>query len=345
MVAFKNFHVPVLMMHGVCDPVPRYARMPDGRTCLLAAEDFDGLVGWCRKEFDVVRLSELDDLFGAGGTANTRPIVLTFDDGLASTLDHAVPILKKYGLSATMFVTTAWIDSGMTPPIFELERVLFRKAPTQIELSVGEHSFRRDVESTGEVGGVLSSLWTFLFKQQIAPLKLRTDDFMVGGHPLTLSEEHDRDFWFPASWNQLRSAVSDGVLEIGSHMESHTPLTWLETDRVEEEMGGSKSRLEAELGVEVESCSYPHGLSNPGIRASAGKFYRWAFSNSGGVLRHTSSHHLAPRFHVPGEHWARVKNHIRVARWDPFDLRSCLAKSIASLRARPSRSSGDQRAS
>jgi peptidoglycan/xylan/chitin deacetylase (PgdA/CDA1 family) len=329
MPGLKSPPVPVLMMHGVCDPVPEYASMPDGRTCLLGVEDFDRLLEWCRKDFDILRLGELNELLASGNSAKYRPIILTFDDGLASTLDHAVPLLKRHGLSATMFVTTDWIDSGVTPPIFELERVLSSEAPTRIELSVGEHSFRWNVENTAEIGGVLANLWTFLFERRIAPLEIQIDDLMVGGQPFRAAERPDRDFWFPATWGDLRDAVVAGTLEIGSHMKSHTPLTWIDRDGVEEEMARSKNRLENEFGLEVQACSYPHGMSNPLVCESACKFYAWGFSNLGGLLRRGTPRHLAPRFHVPGERWDAVKNRIRLARWDAFDVRSRLARSAA----------------
>jgi len=312
--------VPVLMLHGVCDPVPDYASMP-GRTCLLGVEEFDQLLDWCRKDFDVLRLGELNELIACGRAGKYRPIVLTFDDGLASTLDHAVPLLRREGLSATMFVATDWIDSAATPLIFELERVLFFGTPTRIEVSLGDHSFRREVESTDQIAGVLSSLWTFLFERRFPPLKLPANQVMVGDRPLGSRIEPDCEFWFPASWDELRAAATDGVLEIGSHMQSHTPLTWLDADHIEEEMAGSKKRLEAEFGSEVLACSYPHGMSSSLVRASAEKVYEWGFTNIGSLLRAGTSRHRAPRFHVPGERWDAVKNRIRVARLDPFDIR------------------------
>lgn len=333
MLGLNRKSVPVLMMHGVCDPVPYYAWIPDGRTCLLGVEDFDRVIDWCRKDFDVVPLSALEELFTSRYLANYRPIVLTFDDGLASTLDYAVPILKKYHLSATMFVTTDWIDSGMVPPIFQLERALYGEIPTLIELSVGDHSFKERVVSTAEMGKSLRKLWNFLFERRIAPLKLQLENFRLGGHPLRPAVTPSRDFWLPATWNELRSAVSSGAFEIGSHMKSHAPLTWFDSDGIFEEMEYSKKRLKKEFGRAIESCSYPHGMSNEMVYASAEKTYRWAFSNFGGLVRRRTPRYCLPRFHVPGEHWSLVRRRIRLARWDKFDLRLRLTNSINTLRS------------
>jgi peptidoglycan/xylan/chitin deacetylase (PgdA/CDA1 family) len=51
----------------------------------------------------------LDDVV-AGRIPHGRPTVaITFDDGYASVLEHAVPVLHRYGFVATCFVPTYWI--------------------------------------------------------------------------------------------------------------------------------------------------------------------------------------------------------------------------------------------
>lgn len=41
----------------------------------------------------------------------TKPIVLTFDDGLADFFTAALPILRQYQFGATLYITTAYIDA------------------------------------------------------------------------------------------------------------------------------------------------------------------------------------------------------------------------------------------
>jgi len=50
---------------------------------------------------------------GDAGRMPVRPVVLTFDDGFADFHQVALPLLREYGFTATVFVTTGWIqDAG-----------------------------------------------------------------------------------------------------------------------------------------------------------------------------------------------------------------------------------------
>jgi peptidoglycan/xylan/chitin deacetylase (PgdA/CDA1 family) len=49
---------------------------------------------------------------GSAARRPARPVVLTFDDGYADFYDVALPMLRSYGFTATVFVTTGWVDGA-----------------------------------------------------------------------------------------------------------------------------------------------------------------------------------------------------------------------------------------
>ena len=54
--------------------------------------------------------AELSTAFAdGGGTLPDRAVVLTFDDGYADFHSRAMPLLDRYGFTATVFVTTGWV--------------------------------------------------------------------------------------------------------------------------------------------------------------------------------------------------------------------------------------------
>jgi peptidoglycan/xylan/chitin deacetylase (PgdA/CDA1 family) len=50
------------------------------------------------------------------GSTGADPVVVTFDDGTADFVDHALPILEQHRLPVTLYAATAFIDEGRPFP-------------------------------------------------------------------------------------------------------------------------------------------------------------------------------------------------------------------------------------
>jgi len=65
--------------------------------------------------YHTVRLDELHAHLTHGASLPDRPIVLTFDDGYLDNWVYAVPYLRKYGFTATVFAATDFVQDGTEP--------------------------------------------------------------------------------------------------------------------------------------------------------------------------------------------------------------------------------------
>ena len=103
--------VPVLMYHEITtDPVlsGHLAVRPDEFALQLRYLRGGGFSSLHAGEF--ARLMK-----GGGPGLPARPVVLTFDDGFADFYDCALPMLQRYGFTATIYVTTGWIGDVDRP--------------------------------------------------------------------------------------------------------------------------------------------------------------------------------------------------------------------------------------
>jgi peptidoglycan/xylan/chitin deacetylase (PgdA/CDA1 family) len=117
----------------------------------------------------------------------TKALALTFDDAYASVYENAFPLLRAYGIRATVFVLADYIG--------------------------------------------------------------KLDDWDVNfGH-----------IRFPHMTVEQIGELAVAGWEIGSHTCQHWDLTRLSRERLEEEVGGSKQKLERLFGREVHAISYPFG--------------------------------------------------------------------------------------
>ncbi|MCL5670451.1 MAG: polysaccharide deacetylase family protein [Acidobacteria bacterium] len=93
--------------------------------------------------------------------------------------------------------------------------------------------------------------------------------------------------------------LADSGFEIGSHTLTHPRLTELNDTDLDEEIAGSKHKLEDLTGKEVRSFSYPYGdYDNRVLRAVVAAGYSSAVSTRLGVVKDGASVFEIPRVNV-----------------------------------------------
>lgn len=94
--------IPILMYHKV-NPNPKSG----GLGLRVPPKDFDWEMHYLYKNgYHTVNLGNVVDHFQKNTALPLKPIVITFDDGYQDNYLYALPILKKYRFTATIFVVT-----------------------------------------------------------------------------------------------------------------------------------------------------------------------------------------------------------------------------------------------
>lgn len=289
----------VLMFHGVVKDMPPYAVFPGSRSCLIRERDFEACIEWCARTHRIVTLADVERY--RRGEATEPGVLITFDDGLASVTDLAVPILARHHATALLFVTTGWVDGGHTPAIFILERDLWERPPEHLTITAGRKAITVKVGSRRAARPAISAVWDWCFAHRVAPVQLRSHQVSFDGRPWEPGPANqDRHGWFPATWDALSAAAGSGVLEIGAHGATHTPFSWLSAAERRTELGEARERLESVFGTPVRACSYPHGMHDAAARAAVAEHYDWAFTSVPHPVGAEPPQEL-PRFQVPGQ--------------------------------------------
>jgi peptidoglycan/xylan/chitin deacetylase (PgdA/CDA1 family) len=74
-------------------------------------EQFDEQMRWLKEHCDVIPLSEaLDRAAGRRDSLSEPSVTITFDDGYDDNFVFALPVLIRYGIKASFYVTTGFID-------------------------------------------------------------------------------------------------------------------------------------------------------------------------------------------------------------------------------------------
>lgn len=100
---------PVLMYHSVADSFPEY---PD-QQIVLSTGLFERQLAWLdSRGFETLHLDRLKDGLEGKAPLPRRAISLTFDDGMLDNWVNVFPLLRKYGMKATFFIATDFIEEG-----------------------------------------------------------------------------------------------------------------------------------------------------------------------------------------------------------------------------------------
>lgn len=109
----RNSKIPIIYYHSVGI---KNAYWPKGYLT-LDLPFFEDQLKYFAKKFKCISLKEHWLIQNGELTSPSNPIVLTFDDGYLDNWQFAYPLLKKYGLKGTIFVSPEFVDlkNGVRP--------------------------------------------------------------------------------------------------------------------------------------------------------------------------------------------------------------------------------------
>jgi len=218
-------------------------------------EEFAWQVAYLCRHFEPVSCRQIADALDGRSSLPPNAVAITFDDGYADFMDHALPILQRAKAPATVFVATDYV-ANREPYWFDLVSSLLRRAPPGAILlpPVAEglpvdHSDGARARASYQVLGYLKSCADaerMAFLQALATKYPELVRAAAEGLGRALT------------WEQMRQMHAAGI-EIGAHSASHPCLAQLEKAKLQLELEEPKRLIEQELGVECPSIAYPFG--------------------------------------------------------------------------------------
>ncbi len=95
--------VPILIYHSVRDYRP--SDSAGARRYIATPQALDGELAWLKENgYQSVTFSELQSNLTRGSPLPPKPVIISFDDDWQTQYSFALPLLKKYGFTATFYV-------------------------------------------------------------------------------------------------------------------------------------------------------------------------------------------------------------------------------------------------
>ncbi len=262
----------VLMYHRVADTGA------DPFSLCVTPDHFSEHLEVLRSFSSPIRLRQLTEGLHRGRLPR-RSVVLTFDDGYADNLLNARPLLGRYDVPATVFITTGHVGAAREFWWDELQRIFLEPGtlPDSLRLEIGgstckwelgdaAHYCSDDYErcrrwkfSEGNAPTTRQSLYAAVWKLlRSLPDNERREvlDELLAWAGIAPDA---RPGWRSLLPREVVELADGGLVEVGAHTITHPSLTELARSGQEHEVRQSKTCLEEVLGRPVLDFSYPFG--------------------------------------------------------------------------------------
>jgi len=189
-----------------------------------------------------------------------RTVAVTFDDCFQNLYLNAYPILHKYNIPATFFVTAGYVDTDRIIWADILEKVIASSQDNQIQIDFLENSKIFPITSKIEKIKALTEIKSYL-KQINEITKKDFMDLFVNKFYVPRTEP-ETDLYYNLTWDQLREMDSHSLFEVGSHTVNHVILSYVDIQTARMEIIESKKIFEHHLNHSIDLFSYPEGQEN-----------------------------------------------------------------------------------
>lgn len=99
--------IPILLYHSIATDITA-----GFRPWTLAPAVFDAHMGYLHENaYSPLTITQLVQTMRTGKPLPTKPVLISFDDGLADFYEVALPSLKRYSIPATLYVVSGYIGS------------------------------------------------------------------------------------------------------------------------------------------------------------------------------------------------------------------------------------------
>jgi peptidoglycan/xylan/chitin deacetylase (PgdA/CDA1 family) len=231
--------VLVLMYHRINDEVGQKLA---GLT--VSTENFEKQLLYFKKHFQILRLEE------DWNSLKKTGIVITFDDGYADNLINALPLLEKYQIPATIFITTLNSNSKKE---FWWDRLVF-------DYSNCDESFYLPNQS-GKISKSNSS-YTYITDYVHEMQNEDKEEWFLEFEKINRISFFPREEYRSLTNLELKLLSEHPLITLGIHTHNHYSLGTLSFEEQKQEISFSIEKLKELTTKAIKYLALPHGSYN-----------------------------------------------------------------------------------
>lgn len=248
----------VLMFHNVLEKTNSDLNMRN-----IGAREFEFILQYLKRRFEIVSLDEI-----VNSKSTQSRLAITFDDGLVNNLHHALPVLERLQIPATIYVSTSWLSGRSELWPDRLSRLLLR---VKGDVHFRNRVFFRRYKNlfVDKINGERLENCLLCFDIDVIENFLQDLELQTGynpSHDLSLEDE-----WRVMKGEEIKIIAASPYVSIGSHGVTHVHFCYADDDLLHDELTESKSYLEQIIGKQITDIAFPFGGYNERVVLAASR--------------------------------------------------------------------------
>lgn len=235
----------IIVYHGICQK--DHTKF---NGIFLCRDTFENHLRFFHKYFHVVTL---DEVYTGYLNENKFNICITFDDGYYNNYKYVLPLMEKYCMPISFFIT-AIRDAGYDILWNDYLGIITKYGPPMIYFNGEEFYKSKNKYLSVKTKNPLVEL---LGKENFKPKKeiIETFETMVSFR----GKKEDEDFWQQMNIKDIQALATSPYSTIGAHGYYHNDLSNLSGADCRNELMTSKKFLENICGFEISALAFPYG--------------------------------------------------------------------------------------
>tara|TARA_Y100001970_G_scaffold2704_1_gene3203 strand:+ start:58139 stop:59158 length:1020 start_codon:yes stop_codon:yes gene_type:complete len=221
--------------------------------------------------YNCVSLSEL--MNSSNDEHNGFKVAITFDDGYKDNYQNALPILEKYNIPATIFISTRFIEGDIQTWWYDLWEIVLNNS--RLDFQINEKQYSVVITSITRKLKIYHLISNYLimmdYKSQTTFMKK-----LISKYPVQV---YKQEF---LNYDELNKLNNHQLITVGAHSHNHSSLSNISNRELLFEISHSKKLLEKKLKSKIEHIAYPYGrkenISTRVIEATREVGYKYGYT-------------------------------------------------------------------
>ena len=235
---------------------------------------FENHLKYFKNNFSIISTDEAFEKISNKETLNRKYLTISFDDGFKNNLTTALPLLEKYNIPTTFFISSICVNNNDEQYLWsELAAALNYFYKDEV-LNIEDLVFEKMYNKKNKISFTDYIKKLSYYKRNNILLSIE-EKFQIKKKIKSIPEE----IWKLLNKEEIIKLSKSKVVQIGSHCHEHFNLGQIEINAAKEELEKSKYILEKLINKPINSVAYPDGSYNESIKNLAFEIgYKYQFA-------------------------------------------------------------------